>query len=337
MNTATLRLYGASPRYPNLSQRPFRLSISTTILPVNQRNFHASPPQHFIAECVDQTQHLIVGLHTLTGLPWAAALPLTAILIRLGILGPLAAYAHIKSYQRREIYPLIYAWEHAIRRKVLREHGAQGPAACHKLATTQLRQKGRELRKELGVQYWKSSLSWLQLPVFLVVIESIRKMCGTHSGLLGLLTRGPGEDATREEILAGTDMGVSYEIKQSLATEGALWFPDLLLPDPALILPFMLSGCLFANIMFHDRKAAAAGIQPGKWQLRFQRSVKVVALAIGPATLGVPSAMLVYWITSSVCALGQNYFLEWYLPTKPIVKPCKQRGSGLALGGSPKT
>lgn len=334
MNTATLR---ASARYRNLSQLPFGLPIKSTTLRVNQRNFHASPPKRFIAECVDQTQHLIVGLHTLTGLPWAATLPLTAILIRLGILGPLATYAHIKSSQRREILPLIYAWEHAIRRKVLREHHAQGPAACHKLATTQLSKKGRELRKELGVQYWKSSLSWLQLPIFLVVIESIRKMCGTHSGLLGLLTRGPGEDASREEILADTDVSASHEIKQSLATEGALWFPDLLLPDPALILPFMLSGCLFANINFHDRQAAAAGTKPGKWPLRIQRSIKVIALAIGPATLGVPSAMLVYWITSSVCALGQNYFLERYLPTKPVVKPCKPRASGLALGGSPKT
>jgi len=337
MNTATLRLYGASARYRNLSQCLFTLPVRTTRLRVKQRGFYTSPPNRFIAECVDQTQHLIVGLHTLTGLPWAATLPLTAILIRLGILGPLATYAHVKSNQRREIYPLFYAWEHAIRRKVLREHSAQGPAACQKLATTQLGKKGRELRKEMGVQYWKSSLSWLQLPVFLVVIESIRKMCGTHSGLLGLLIRGPGEDASREEILAGTDVGASHEVKQSLATEGALWFPDLLLPDPALILPFMLSGCLFANIMFHDRKAAAAGIKPGRWQLRFQRSVKVVALAIGPATLGVPSAMLVYWITSSVCALGQNYFLEWYLPVKPIVKPCKQRSSGLALDGSTKT
>lgn len=334
MSTATLRLYGASARYRKLSQRPFALPIN---LRANQRSFHASPPQRFIAECVDQTQHLIVGLHTLTGLPWAATLPLTAILIRLGILGPLATYAHIKSSQRREIYPLVYAWEHTIRRKVLREHRAQGPAACHELATTQLRRKGRELRKELGVQYWKSWSSWLQLPVFLVAIESIRKMCGTHSGLLGLLTRGPVEDASREEILAGTDVGASHEIKQSLAAEGVLWFPDLLLPDPALILPFMLSGCLFANIKFHDKRGAAAGVEPGKWQLRFQRSLKVVALAIGPATLGVPSAMLVYWITSSVCALGQNYFLEWYLPTKPVVKPCKERASGLALSASPKT
>ena len=333
MNTVTRGFYGAASRPRSLQYRHLGPLRGKSGLRTQRRNFHASPAKHFIAECVDQTQNLIIGLHSITGLPWAATLPLTAILIRLGVLGPLATYAHIKSNQRRDIYPLVYAWQHAIRKRVLREHSAQGPAACHKIAGKQLTVKGREIRKIMGVQYWKSSLSWLQLPVFLVVIESIRKMCGTRSGLLGLMMRRPGEEASRDEILADTDVGVNYELKQSLASEGALWFPDLLLPDPALILPFMLSGCLFANIMFHDRRAAAAGIELGKWQLRFQRSMKVVALAIGPATLGVPSAMLVYWITSSLCALGQNLFLEWYLPGKPVVKPCKPKDLNLSMGG----
>ena len=200
----------------------------------------------------------------------------------------------------------------------------------------QLRKKGRELRIAMGVQYWKSLLSWVQLPVFLVVIESIRKMCGTQSGLLGLLMKSPGEDASRVEILAGTDTGSSLEVRHSLSTEGALWFPDLLLPDPGLILPFMLSGCLFANIMVHDRKEAAAGMTAGKWQLRLRRSVQMVALAIGPATLGVPSAILVYWIGSSLCALGQNVFLERYFPGKPVVEPCKPKTSNLVVGDLPK-
>ena len=323
MNTVTRSISTTTFTSRSITNNPsYHLSRLPSVR-VPRRKFHASPRKFFVAECIDQTQNLITGLHGITGLPWAFTLPLTAMLIRLGILGPLATYAHVKSNQRRETIPLIYAWQHAIRKKVLRDHSAKGPAVCHKLAAKELQQKGKELRKELGVQYWKSSLSWIQLPVFLVVIESIRKMCGTHSGLLGLLMRTPKEDASRQEILAGTDTGASLELKHALATEGALWFPDLLLPDPALVLPFMLSGCLFANIIVHDRGPAVAGLTPSKWQLRFRRSLKVVALAIGPATLGVPSAMLVYWISSSLCALGQNVFLERYLPGKAVVQPCK--------------
>lgn len=334
MNIALRGLFSVTPRFVAFHHRFLHSSRGILSLQNQHRNFHVSPRRQLIAECVDQTQNLIIGLHSITGLPWAATLPLAAVLIRIGILGPLATYAHRKSNLRREMIPLIYAWQHVIRKKVLKNHSAEGPAVCQRLVNKQLRQKGKELRKELGVQYWKTSASWIQFPVFLVTIESIRRMCGTHSGLLGLLMEGPGEDASREEILAASDSGTSLEVKESLANEGALWFRDLLVPDPALILPFMLSGFLFANIMVHDRKAAATGMEPGKWQLRLQRSVKVVVLAIGPATLGVPSAMLIYWISSSLCALGQNTFLEWYLPGKPAVKPCQPKGIKVPVGGS---
>lgn len=276
-------------------------------------------------------QFLIVGLHDTSGLSWAATLSMTAVIVRLGLLGPLAAYTHMKSNQRRETMPLIYAWQHVIRKKVFRKFGKRGPKECHKIASKNLYAKGRQIRKELGVQFWKSTLSWLQLPVFLVFIESIRKLCGTHGGLLALMMRGTSETASREEVLQDAETGSDYALVRSLANEGALWFPDLTVPDPMLFMPFMLSGCLFANIMLHERNAMALQVQSGKWQLRLQRTIKIVALAIGPATLGVPSAMLVYWITSSLCALGQNLFLQWYMPGKPAIKPCKPKD---AEGGS---
>lgn len=317
MNTASKGIGTACTR-----ARLRRNVISTT----SHRTFHASPQRRFIAECIDQSQTLIVGLHSVSGLSWAATLPVTAVLIRLGLLGPLATYAHVKANQRRELQPLMYAWQHVIRRNIFKNYSARGPAECHKLTSKELYAKGRQIRKEMGVQLWKSSLSWLQLPVFLVAIESIRKLCGTHGGLLSLMMKRTLETASREDILQDVGNTASYELKESLADEGALWFPDLTVADPMLIMPFMLSGCLFANIMFHERRATATGIVPGKWQLRLQRTLKIVALAIGPATLGVPSGMLIYWITSSLCALGQNIFLQWCIPGKPLVTPCKPRG-----------
>ena len=312
-----------------------RARLRSKVIPTtSNRSFHASPQRRFIAECIDQTQTLIVSLHGASGLSWAATLPLTAMLIRLGLLGPLATYAHVKANQRRELQPLMYAWQHAIRRNVFKKYSARGPAECHKMASKQLYAKGRQIRKEMGVQIWKSSLSWLQLPVFLVAIESIRKLCGTHGGLLALMMKRPAETASRDDILQDVGNASSYELKESLADEGALWFPDLTVADPMLIMPFMLSGCLFANILFHERRATATGIVPGKWQLRLQHTMKIIALAIGPATLGVPSAMLIYWITSSICALGQNVFLQWYMPGKPLVTPCKPRGPDSPSGSS---
>ena len=98
----------------------------------------------------------------------------------------------------------------------------------------------------------------------------------------------------------------------SLATEGMLWFDDLTIPDPSLILPFALSGIMF--VMFSSRRGAdgfhsAPGstikhaYQAFSWSERKRRILKVGALVAGPATLIFPSAMLLYWISSSLAAV----------------------------------
>lgn len=293
-----------------------------------RRPFHASSRRLIINECLGATHTLITGLHGATGLPWAAALPLTAVLIRLTIIGPVAAYCQMISRRRVEIFPLLHAWHAAISRNVFRAHGPEGPEACEKIMRKAVREKGVVVRKTMGVQYWKSTLSWIQLPIFLVVIDTIRSMCGHAHGLLGLIVRGSAREETTIEEEFGQELsqistGPFYE--PSLATEGALWFPDLLVPDPALVLPFILSTSLLATMYSHERRAKIANIPIGKWQSRLQRTLKVLALAIAPATLGVPSGILVYWISSTWCALGQHALLDWYFPTKPAIKPCEPK------------
>ena len=301
----------------------------------HRRGFRASPRHLFLDECISSTHTLITGLHTVTGLPWAASLPLTAVLIRLTIIGPIAAYGQVISTRRNDIFPLLYAWRATITKNVMRSHMAEGPVACQKIIEKKSREKGVEIRRRMGLQYWKSSLNWVQLPVFLVVIETIRKMCDTRDGLLGLIMKAPKSD-TDSESAEGAQAFVSPYFEQSLSTEGILWFPDLLVPDPALILPFALSATLFSNLFYYDSKAKAAGLPRGKWQIRLQRTLKPMALAIGPATLGMPSGMHIYWLSSSLCALIQNIFLDWYIPGKPIIHPCKPKKPSTSLHISDK-
>jgi len=44
------------------------------------------------------------------------------------------------------------------------------------------------------------------------------------------------------------EIGGEAWVEQALATEGALWFGDLLVADPYLVLPMGFSFLLFANI-----------------------------------------------------------------------------------------
>ncbi|KAI4184216.1 MAG: hypothetical protein L6R41_004898 [Letrouitia leprolyta] len=181
-------------------------------------------------------------------------------------------------------------------------------------------------------------------------------MCGTRGGLLGMLQDGLKKSVSDEtvaddpnsvsessqwetifetsnsemappsveKVLADISEVSAVPIEPSLSTEGALWFPDLLVPDPHLILPFILSATMFANITYQERIAKKGSLTLGTFQRRLGNSFKIVVLAVGPLTLAVPSAIHVYWISSSAFALANNILLNW---SSPIVQPRKPKQS----------
>ncbi|KAI4253212.1 MAG: hypothetical protein L6R42_007673 [Xanthoria sp. 1 TBL-2021] len=324
----------------------------------SRRFFHATPQPQFIDTCLSETHTLITGLHSVTGLPWAATLPLTALLIRFGLIAPLSTYAHSVAQRRQKNYPVINAWRHVYQNKVMRNEGKEkkGPKVTHRLLSKMLMKKSNEIYARTGTQRWKSFIPYMQFPIWLTAIETIRRMSGAQQGLVGLLQKSVtwsepddplfdhketksmpfGEQAFEEENLEVSppyDDSMASEvleppvvpIEPSFATEGALWFPDLLVPDPHLTLPFILSFTLLANITHVEWTARKLGTKPTAFRRRLGNAFKIVAIAVGPLTLSMPSAIHVYWISSSVFALGYNALMNWYSPLVAGVQPCKER------------
>ncbi|SLM40849.1 Membrane insertase OXA1/ALB3/YidC [Lasallia pustulata] len=288
------------------------------------RFFHTTPAPQFLDVCYDQVQTFIIGVHSISGLPWVASLPLTALIIRSVLVAPLAIVSYQAVRRRLALLPLASAWRHAVRLKVMKKAANLGPVVVDRMVEREMRSKVAALYSRHRCSLWRLYLPLLQLPIFLVVMESVRKMSGTAEGLLGLITKQFGDPVEK----SGNDAldNVSQptgSLQESLSQEGGLWFPDLLAPDPSLVLPFLLSGSLFANAHYQGR--AKAGVTLGKRSRRITNILKILALAIGPATLQVPSAMLVYWISSSLFALGQTFLLEWYYPHQVPVTPCKPK------------
>lgn len=317
------------------------------------RRFHSSPRRRFLdlESCYAFTHTALTGLHSVTGLSWAAALPCTALIIRVVILSPISIYTHRIRERRRPLRPVVLAWAHVIARKVLQEHSKEGPIVSRKTAVKESSAKGKEIAKRHGAQMWKLFLPIVQLPVFLVMIETLRKMCGMPRGLLGLFSGwySKSDEATLEHGVKGmagdtlqpstisfdqADQSAVISFEQSFATEGALWFPDLLVPDPLLILPFALSGAMFLNVYYHSILAKVES--QSRWQVRMQNILKIMALAVGPLTLQIPSGILVYWVSSSLCAVGSTMVLDAYLPRAPPFQPPKSRNKLLPLGTRPK-
>jgi inner membrane protein COX18 len=303
------------------------ISIKTNLspiflqLPAPYRSFHASSRPHFLDTGVATAHALIEALHTSTGLPWVYTLPLAALTVRATLILPLSIYSRRVTQKQACLAPLVQSWQHVLRKEAMDEAGHLGPQAVQQKLLWRMRQKRSEIYGRWGCQIWKTMLPLVQLPVWLTAIEAVRAMCGTRAGLLGMIMR---SDNDADAISAG----IPKEL--SLATEGALWFPDLLVPDPQLILPFLLSGAVFLNLTNARGRAANQAV----WQRRLQRSLKLVALALGPLTLQVPSAMLVYWISSSLLAYVQAVILDRAMPMPPAIKPCDPRKRRMAAKGT---
>jgi inner membrane protein COX18 len=291
--------------------------------------------------------------------PWWAALPLTAAIVR-AITLPLTINSRKITAKQISLFPLLHTHRHLLRKKLARELPFKEAIRQEALQT---RRKRIDLFRQFRCETWKVWVPPLvQLPVFLSVIEGIRALTGANKGLLGLFLGSPvvpkaveaavaGEGATNAVAAVETAekaIAAGIQADPSMATEGILWFQDLSAADPYLILPFALSASMFLALTptstllrpFTKPDPTAKVTQPSKWQRRLRNSLKVIALAAGPLTLQMPSGILLYWISSSVLGVGTSVVLEKVLPAPKGVVPAVGRGikggamrlDGMSLG-----
>ncbi|KAI9730970.1 MAG: hypothetical protein M1818_008046 [Claussenomyces sp. TS43310] len=350
---STLRPKAPSPSSNILLPAPLFLQLPSTV-----RNLHASRPAQFLSPLLDSTHTLFTTLHGSSALPWAAILPLTALSIRLLFTLPMTIYTRRSTQRQLDLQPLLLAWRHQVRRDIKRRLGHLGPEYAQREEEKALRRKRRELYGRWRCGYWKTWLPAVQLPVWLLVMETIRGMCGASKGILGLIwgsgevagkaamqSVAPPEDAPSgqledvdDAVNSVTDSApalpsvlqddaISASLRESsFSTEGALWFTNLSAPDPHLLLPFMLSGAMLLNLMPARRKTVPGTTQSAMAR-RLTNGLRVVALFAGPMTLQMPSAMLLYWISSSLLACLQGLVLDRLMPLRPPVPPCKPRAA----------
>ena len=297
----------------------------------SRRAFHVTSHPQLLDICLEQTYNILNGLHTLTGLPWALTLPLAGVGIRILLVGPFLMISHNVSRRRLALQPLRHAWSHHLKMEVFTQYAASGPKVCQRALSRALAQKSKEVDARMGTQRWKEFIPLAQVPIFLLVIETIRKMSGVHDGLLGLLSKAftsvnPGDETAGQELMQYSVVPIEH----SLAEQGALWFPNLLVPDPFSGLPFLLSGTILFNIFLQRRHMD----ESSKWGRRYFNAITALGFMVGPLTLQLPAAMHVYWLSSSTFAIGQNLFLQKHRPRRRPVKPCAERHKRAMLGSA---
>lgn len=351
---SSLNISALSRQRPVVQVWPIRSNVRPTT-----RSFS------LIESSVAATNTILTSFHSFTGLPWYVTLPLTALAVRTTIVLPLNLVGQRNRQQRARLLPKVLEARPALEREVIAKYNALGPQECTRRLSQALSRKQKELATEAGIGSWQAWVPWAQFPVWLLVIETIRRMCGAGEGLLGIFSGSDTADrATRSSAVdASPSNAASFDpseltavsvsetarynplFEPSLSLEGCLWFPDLLVPDPQVILPFAVSGIMFTNIWWEERTLIKAGVARPRWSRGLTRGLKIVALAVGPLTLHIPAAVHLYWVASAGTALAQKGVADmiYPIPRPPpppqapeAANPISARPGPLATSSAPK-
>ena len=324
--------------------------------PCVRRSFHPSKQTKFVDTGIVLAHDALQGVHAVTGLPWAASIPLTALLVRLMVATPLAALSKRQGNLQKELIPLLTGLRSVFRRQVLdfeKQTGKRlGPEVAEREVQKSLKVEKKRIYRKFGVKSWVHWLQLMQFPVWLSFMDALRRMCGMESIVDAFRQwyrswtatafrewedpRSKSEEASAVATASGDSADVAtplVPIESSFATEGALWFPDLTVMDPALVLPFALSGALLLSInygktqSFDPARLAAMSVY-ARVRARFFRSLRlalnIFAVGIAPMSIaaGFPSGIMIYWISGSLMATLQVPLLNRLFPSQPMVQPC---------------
>ncbi|KAG0634911.1 60Kd inner membrane protein-domain-containing protein [Tuber brumale] len=286
-----------------LLARPFYHVLTN---PLHRRQFSSTPPNHLIPTILSTTHDLLTTLHTSTHLPYHSLIPLSAIFLRLTITTPLTIYSRRRALRTQRLQPILSAYQHPIARNA--KSTTTTPQAWELKTRKEMREKRRELWKRWGCQAWKMLLApVVQIPVWVAASMTLRGMTGIE-GLPTWLRR-LGE------------IGGEAWVEEALATEGALWFGDLLTADPYLALPMGFSFLLFANIELQTKLHPPST----RKQRVFTNVLRILSLAAFPLTANAPAALTLYWSTSAMFSLVQNIILAKVMPRGEELKPCESQ------------
>ncbi|ODH45887.1 hypothetical protein GX48_08046 [Paracoccidioides brasiliensis] len=334
-----LSLYALQTSSRGLSANLSRISCPVKQCPVRQhsiayqrRNFHPSrPTTQIISTSIECAHDLLQLVHTYSGLPWVASIPLTAAVARIAFGLPFHMWSMSQRNKKILQNPAIIAYTRMKRKSILNECYRNKwflpPRVVSRESAKAVKQFQKALYRRHGLRFasFIPFAPLLQLPFWLAFMESIRSMSGWQPGLLVILQQWISPDAAKAQV----------PVELSLSTEGAFWLPDLTASDPLHVLPFAISALMFTHITWGSKicKAkelpmlASQGNLQGIFSWAIQRTFQVMSIWIAPALMHseAPAALGIYWLTTTSVAIIQSRLLKKFMPPPTVPKPCERK------------
>ena len=112
---------------PTALLKPYGRPRITPITALGARKFTATTRRPFFDVCLTPTHTLICGIHDVSGLPWAATIPMVAFLVRIAILWPLSVYVKRLIIKQLKLYTRLQESSIALAKQTRQEHGDKSP------------------------------------------------------------------------------------------------------------------------------------------------------------------------------------------------------------------
>ncbi|RKP01774.1 hypothetical protein CXG81DRAFT_25545 [Caulochytrium protostelioides] len=268
--------------------------------------------------------HLRASAASLTESPWCATIAVATVALRFGITFPLAVVQHRRAQRLRHVQKLRQAWRATLSAQLaayqrraapssstvdagLQERPAwqrwlQGArvalgrppahASPSGHAVSRLPRSARDVDEQLAAhsarlysEYGCAPaqtfvLPWLQIPLFMAMSWTLRRMSGR-------MLADPSAEAYLAPIAGWVD-------------GGCLWFTNLAVPDPTLLLPLLIGITQVLTLRWGGRVLA------------------VLSMVLATQ---VPAALALFWWTSGCVGFLQNVALAWWFPVPPQALP----------------
>ncbi len=234
------------------------------------------------------TSSYLHGLHSATGLPWAAVIPIAAITLRGAVTLPFSLIARRRIKRLQEIRPLFGAWSHVYRKQIFRHYKGQiTPDEWERKVIAQSLEKRKCLmRKYKCNPLYTFAFPMIQLPVFMGMSTTLRSMSGWGG------------------------FGTTFHEPQ-LAHEGIWWFQSLIEPDPLYVLPLVFGFVTLVNL---EMQANLPRETRSRMQLILSNVGRVGTAALVCIAVNAPAGLSLYWLTSAFFSQLQNRLLESWIP-----------------------
>ena len=245
-----------------------------------------SDAPYYTSEIVVAMQDTLLHINNISGLPWWTTIMSITIVLRILITFPLARHQAVTVAKMELVQPMINEIIEALKHNMVIRGKRMGkpPEEVNREFRIAARSHVKGIYKREKCNPLKLYvLPWIQLPLWIVISLALRNISGFF----------PRD--TIEKCFCHPD----------LPTGGFSWISDLSISDPYYILPAIIGIANLLNIEMNSLRRK----EPSKQQVIITRLFRTLTIAMVFFASQVPSAMSLYWATSSIYGLVQNLAL----------------------------